>query len=79
VARNLGDWKKAADVVVSSLDFCADMNDVQQHRVYHYYVPVFMWAREQMKQHKQQADGGPLVVCSHSPPLKFMHTFVARG
>jgi hypothetical protein len=80
VASDLEDWKKAADVVISSLGFGTDISDVQQQRVFHYYVPVFMWARKQMNQHKQQADAGPLVVCPRSSPqMNSMHTPLASG
>jgi hypothetical protein len=63
VTRSLESWKKAGSLVASSLGLGSDLTDIQQQRVYHYYVPVFMWAQEQLKWHKQQTDPGPLVVC----------------
>lgn len=39
-------------------------------RIYHYYVPVFVWCEDEVLQHKSTFKDGnevpPLVVCSHT-------------
>ena len=56
--------EKLGSVVAESLDFGDDLSEVQQQRIYQYYLPTYFWALDQLQQHKQSGAKGPLVVRS---------------
>lgn len=48
-----------------------DLNEAQKVRIYHYYIPVFLWCQEQISQHQSSYGDGqevpPLVIGFSAP------------
>lgn len=71
VQQDLGTWQKLGQQLALQLGFNHDsMDDTQKLRIYHYYLPVFFWIKQQLQEHKQKHQGqtAPPLVLGISAP-----------
>mmetsp|Transcript_14462 Transcript_14462/g.45974 ORF Transcript_14462/g.45974 Transcript_14462/m.45974 type:complete len:388 (-) Transcript_14462:69-1232(-) len=68
VKENLAEWKTLGSQIARNLEFDASsITEVERLRIYHYYLPCYMWCKEQVAEHKRRytAAGG----VGNAPPL----------
>jgi len=62
------EWMRLGRCLCDVLGFEFDaMDDVQRLRVFHYYLPVYMWQVKQLEAHRAKGTGKPLVVGISAP------------
>jgi hypothetical protein len=78
IEQDMTRWEEAGQAVCRSLEVDGDdLGEVQQQRVYQYYLPIFFWVLSQLQQHTAAGQKRPLVVrVSHVclPGLTCMQT-----
>lgn len=72
VKADLGTWVALGNRIIANLGFPAfdQLDDTQRLRVFHYYLPVFLWAKAQLAAHKARFAPGtaPALVLGVSAP-----------
>lgn len=67
VLQQIDTWRSDGAFVAESLGFEEPLDPVQLVRIYQYYLPIFYWTMEQLRQHARQASGKPLVLGISAP------------
>ncbi|KAL2651747.1 hypothetical protein R1flu_019875 [Riccia fluitans] len=72
VAKDLEEWYQLGTQLAHFLKFDEDgLSEIEKTRIYHYYLPVFFWVRDQLEAHRSSFAPGaeipPLVVGISAP------------
>lgn len=84
VRESAAEWMRLGRCLCDVLQFdFGALDEVQRLRVFHYYLPVYMWQVKQMRAHAEKGTGKPLVVRQAAtqtrnlspppPPLSLAH------
>eukprot|EP00873_Tetraselmis_striata_P028065 jgi/Tetstr1/448329/TSEL_035613.t1 len=68
VRESAAEWMRLGRCLCDVLQFdFGALDEVQRLRVFHYYLPVYMWQVKQMRAHAEKGTGKPLVVGISAP------------
>mmetsp|Transcript_11024 Transcript_11024/g.31152 ORF Transcript_11024/g.31152 Transcript_11024/m.31152 type:complete len:337 (+) Transcript_11024:458-1468(+) len=68
VRSNAEEWLRLGQLLCQILSFdFSNLDSVQRLRVFHYYLPVYMWMVGQLRQHREGGSEKPLVMGISAP------------